>query len=220
MTPTPEVALLVALLALLGVLVNALVAASNARKRGQLDGKLLELKSRLDQINAMELAKVQAEHSSQLKSLEFDRTQHAAAEERRRGADSATFKKVAELLDPDHVIAFFQTHDFHGIYDRNDSAPLLRFLELSKRPDSEFLEPELEALRSSLFAISAELSQLLAQKTHPRQGTFSSVLPADCVNVERPPWVDQNADEINDCATRFIEAYESLVRHARHSHVA
>lgn len=220
MTPTPEIAVIIALLALFGVLINALVAANNARKRGELDTKLLEIKSKLDQFNAMEIAKVQAEHSAKLKSLEFDRLQNAAAEERRRTADSANLTKLLEILDPNQVIAFLRTHDFNGIYDRNESDPLLRFLEMSKRPDSEFLAPQLEALRGSLLTVGSKLSQLLAFKTHPRQGTFSSVLPQNQVNEERPAWVNENAEEINGCATSFVEAFEKLVREARLSHVA
>ena len=218
MTPSPEIALFVGLLALLGVLVNALVAANNSRKRGELDAKLVELKSRLDQFNALELAKVQAEHSVKLKTLEFDQTQHAASEEQRRSVDSANVAKLLEVLDPERVISFLRTHDFHGIFDRDECDSLFRFLEISKRPDAEFLEPELEALRSSLVSIGSKLSRLLALKTHPRQGTFSSVLPESQVNEERPAWVNKNADEINDSATAFVEVFEQLVRHARLSH--
>lgn len=216
---TPEIALYVGLLALVGVLVNALVAANNARKRGELDAKLIEVKSRLDQFNAVELAKVQAEHSAKLKTLEFERAQYAAAEERRRTADSANLANLLAVLDPDHVISFLRTHDFSGIYDRDETDPIFRFIELSKRPDSEFLEPELEALRGSLVSVASKLSRLLALKTHPRQGTFGSVLPESLVNDERPAWVNQNADEINECATAFVAAFEDLVRRARVSHV-
>ena len=215
MPQTPELALALALIALFGVLVNALVAANNARKRGELDAKLLELKSKLDQFNALELARIQAEHGAKLKALEFDRTQHAAAEERCRSADSSTFNKILETLDQDQVISFLRTHDFNGTYDRNESDPILRFIDLSKRPDSEFLNPELENLRTSLFDMAKTLAGLLAIKTHPRQNTFSSVLPESLVNHVRPAWVDENADEINDCATSFVEIFEKLVRHAR-----
>ena len=216
---TPEIALYVGLFALFGTLINALVAANNARKQRELDAKHLELKARLDQVNAVEIARVQAEHSVKLKTLELDRAQNVAAGERRRMADSATLAKLLEVLDPDRLIAFLRTHDFNGIYDRNESDGIFRFLELSKRPDSEFLERQLESLRVALVSVASKLSGLLALKTHPRQGTFSSVLPESQVNKERPVWVNRNADEINDCATALVEAFEGLVRHARLSHV-
>lgn len=218
MTVSPEIALTVGLLALFGALVNALVAANNSRKRRELDAKLVELKSRLDQVNAIELAKVQAEHSVKLKTLEFERTHNAASEERRRSADSAILAKILEVLDPERLISFLRDHDFHGTFDRNDHDSLRRFLEMSKRPDCEFLEPELETLRSSLVSIGSSLSRMLALKTYPRKGTFSSVLPEQQVNEERPSWVDKNADELNGCATDFVEAFDKLVRHARISH--
>jgi hypothetical protein len=133
--------------------------------------------------------------------------------------DASTLTSILAVLGPDNVIAFLRNHDFAGIYDREEGEPLLRFLELSRRPDSEFLNPELEQLRESLVALGARLAKLLALKTHPRQGTFSSVLPENMVNEIRPAWIDANAEEINDCATAFVDAFEKLVRHARKAHV-
>jgi hypothetical protein len=97
MNATPDAALAVAALALIGVLVTALVAAYNARKRGALDRELTELKEqlaatnagqlaekqanleaglaqvkgRLDRANAEKLADQQAEHSQRLQDIEF-----------------------------------------------------------------------------------------------------------------------------------------------------
>lgn len=207
-----------ALVALVGVLFNALVSIWNARKRGDLDRQLLELKATLDKVNALELAKVQAEHSAKLKSLEQDRTMQAAVDERRRKADSENLKTILSVLDPDRVMAFLRDHDFGGIYDREDTEPLHRFLELSQRPDAEFLSSDLENMRRSLVEGGTRLSRLLALKTHPRHGTFSSVVPENLINEERPPWVNQNAEEINDAATEFVQAFERLVRHARAAH--
>ena len=215
MPQTPEIALLLALIALFGVLVNALVAANNARKRGEIDQKLLEFKAKLDHLNAIDLAKVQAEHSEKLKSLEFDSKNSSEADERRRTADSATLLKILEILDPGNAIAFLREHDFNGTYNRHDSDPVFAFLEFSKRPESEFLDSDLENIRDKLIAIGTALSRLLALKTHPRQSTFNSVLPERYVNEIRPKWVDENAEELNDTASKFVEVYESLIRSAR-----
>ena len=217
MPQTSDIALFVALIALFGALVNALVAANNARKRGEIDQKLLELKSKLDHFNAIELARVQAEHSQKLKSLEFDRTKNLEAEDRRRSADSATLLKILEILDPGKAIAFLRNHDFNGTYNRDDSDPLFAFLEFSKRPESEFLDSDLETIRDELIAVGAALARLLAIKTHPRQGTFSSVLPDGLVNEIRPKWVDENAEKINDTASAFVDVYDKLIRSARAS---
>lgn len=183
-----------------------------------MDRQLLEVKANLDKLNALELAKVQAEHSAKLKAIEQGRANQNAAAERRRTADAATLKNILEVLDLDTVIAFLRSHDFGGLYDRESTEPLMRFLELSRRPDAEFLNPDLEQQRESLVETGGRLARLLALKTHPRQGTFSSVVPESMINEKHPPWIDQNAKEINDTATDFVASFEKLVRRARSAH--
>jgi hypothetical protein len=218
MSSNPEVAFGVALLALVGVFFTALMAGWNARKRGEVDRQLLEVKANLDKLNALELAKVQAEHSAKLKAIEQDRANQNAAEERRRSADAATLKNILDALNPDTVIAFLRNHDFGGLYNRESTEPLKRFLALSRRPDAEFLNPVLEQQRESLIETGDRLVRLLALKTHPRQGTFSSVVPESMINEKHPPWIDENAKEINDTATEFVDSFENLVRRARSAH--
>ena len=213
--PSFDPAIVIALIALFGALINALVAANNARKRGDLDSRLLELKANLDKLNAVDLARVQAEHTTRLKELEFDRTDQRAKDDRRRSADTATLLTIIEVLQPDHIIAFLRTHDFSGIYNRDDTDPIFRFLELAKRPDNEFLNPELEIKRTRLIVVARSLSRSLGVKTHPRQGTFNSVLPETLINEERPQWVDDNAEELNRYSDEFVQSYEELVRSAR-----
>jgi hypothetical protein len=215
MPSTPEIALAVALIALFGVMVNALVAANNARKRGELDEKLIQLKATLDQLNAVEMAKVQAEFSERLKLLEFDRSKQTADDDRKRKADAATLASILKTLEPNGIIAFLREHDFGGLFNRNDIAPLGRFIDQASQPDQEFLTSELEELRSRLVLLGRTLSNLIGAKTYPRHGNFNSVLPENLVNVERPPVIRENATKLNDTATDFVDSFDELVRKAR-----
>ncbi len=215
MPSTPEIALTIALIALFGVMVNALVAANNARKRGELDEKLIQLKATLDQLNAVEMAKVQAGFSERLKLLEFDRSKQTADDDRKRKADAATLASILKTLEPDGIIAFLREHDFGGLFNRNDIAPLRRFIDQASRPDQEFLTSELEELRSRLVLLGHTLSSLIGAKTYPRHGNFNSVLPENLVNVERPPVIRENATKLNDTATDFVDSFDELVRKAR-----
>jgi hypothetical protein len=215
MPNTPEIALIVALIALTGVLVNALVTLYNARKRGNIDEQLLKLKAELDQLNAREMARVQTEHTETLKKLEFERTQELADGERKRKADSERFAFILELLNPQEVIAFLREHDFGGMFDRKKIAPLNRFVDISTNPEQTFLFTELEQQRVQLAERARALSKLLGLNTHPRQGPFSSVLPENYINEVRPAWVDENATEINDAATSFVKAFEEFVYQCR-----
>lgn len=219
MTPSPEIALVVAVIALLGVVLTAAVAIFNARSRADIDAQLVELKSRFDQLNAMELAKVQAQHSAKLKELEFERSQKADAYERSRRIDSAAMKNIMSALDQDRTISFLRDHDFNGIFDRQDCNSIYGFLALSERPESEFLNPQLEELRIALVQLAKKLATSIALKTFPRHGSFSSALPEAHINDERPDWVSANATEINENATNFVGAFDTLVRQARVLHM-
>lgn len=211
---TPEVALIAALLALLGVLVNALITANNARKSRELDQKLVRLKAQLDQLNAVDLIRVQSEHSERLKTLEFTRAQRAADDERKRQTDAATLAAILTVI-PARLIQFLKQHDFGGTFNREELAPLDVFLSEAASPDREFLINELETLRTRLLESGRNLSKLIGFKTFPREHTFSSVLPAAALLGPRPDWVDDNASELNNAAEEFVSAFEELVRSSR-----
>lgn len=211
---TPEVALIAALLALLGVLVNALITANNARKSRELDQELVRLKAQLDQLNAVDLIRVQSQHSERLKTLEFTRAQRAADDERKRQTDAATLAAILTVI-PARLIQFLKQHDFGGTFNREELAPLDAFLSEASHPDREFLISELETLRTRLLESGRNLSNLIAFKTFPREHTFSSVLPAEAVLGPRADWVDDNASELNNAAEEFVSAFEELVRSSR-----
>lgn len=215
MPSTPETALLIALIALLGTLANVLVNANNARKRGELDKKLVQIKAQLDQLNAVEIAKIQADLNERLNLIEFNRAQMAADDARKRTADTATLSSIIKILEPDNIIAFLREHDFGGIFNRDDVAPLHRFIDHASRPDQEFLIPELEEIRLQLLISARELSKLIGATTYPRHGSFNSVLPENLVNSERTSLIYKNAANLNAAATNFVDLFDKLVRKSR-----
>lgn len=210
-----DIALGVALLALVGTLVNGVVSVFNSRKRRELDRSLMKLQAKLDKLNATELANVQATYAEKLKKLEHVQALETEAGERRRKSDSDNLGRITSVLQPEHVTSFFKQHDFSGTYNREDTKPLYEFCRISKLPGSEFLTPELEEIRCSLVQLANDLANILGYKTHPRNEEFSSVLPEKYLNEVRPDWVDENAQEINECATEFAECYEKLIRNGR-----
>jgi hypothetical protein len=215
MTPTPELALVVALVALVGVALTAAATIYNARKRGAIDERLLRLKAELDQVNAREIAQVQAKHSERLKKLEFDRSQDSSDGERVRKIDSATFRKLLEFFDPQETIAFLRDHDFGGAFNRDYVSPLHNFVNVSSGPEHAFVSIELEHTRQPVVEAARTLSKLIGVKTFPTQGNLHSVLPSEYVNEMRPSWVTQNAAEINTAATKFVTSFEHLVKECR-----
>ncbi len=96
MNNNPDIALVVAALALIGVLATAFVAAYNARRRGELDDKLTAVKARLDAGHSQELKRIEFEQSKQLKEIESRLAELGAAEQRRRDREQI----VARYREP------------------------------------------------------------------------------------------------------------------------
>jgi hypothetical protein len=211
MSVTPETALLVALIALGGVLVNALITLVNARKRATLDERLLLLKAQLDG----EVTRIQQAHAERLASLEHIQAQEAVDRARVQKVDASRLRALLQDLDPVKTIAFFREHDFGGAFRTEDIRPLYRFVERAPDPDQSFLDPSLEELRVELLNSGKALASTLAMKTSPTSAELSSVLPDAHKGVPRPDWVNANARKLNELATAFVEKFDQLVRTAR-----
>ena len=189
MTITPEITITVALIALFGVMVNVFVAVNNARKRGELDERL--------------------------KLIELDRKDKSADDDRKRIADAATLVSILKSLEPESLIAFLRHKDFGATFRSEEIQPLRRYIYFASRPDQEFLTKELEVLRCQLLFCGQTLLDLIGGGTYPRRDDFSSVLPEEFIHAERPQFVEDNAAEINNAATEFVNSFDSLVREAR-----
>jgi hypothetical protein len=161
------------------------------------------------------LARVQAEYNERLKKLEFDLEKDKKSIERKIAGDQKTLSLIIEIFDESDSIGFLREHDFGGLFNREYIKPLNEFVYVSKNPDQKMLIEELEDLRIQLVDKATNLSKLLGLKTHPRKGTFSSVLPEEYQTKIRPKWVDEAANEINDAATEFVNLYEEFIHKAR-----
>ena len=211
MNVSPELALAVALLALVGVLVTALVALFNARKRGDIDERLLLLKTQLDG----DVTRIQQAHAERLAKLEHSQALEAADRARIKKADGVRLQALLQELDPKWIITFLRDHDFGGAFRRDDITALFRFVERTSDPDQDFLDAELQGLYLNLVATGKALSNAIALKTAPTNADLNSVLPLESRGVPRPAWVDENAKVLNDRANDFVGAFDSLIRAAR-----
>lgn len=211
MIVTPELAFTVALIALLGVLVTALVTIFIARRRGDLDERLLKLKAQLDAANTAEMANVQHSHAERLAKLEHSNNLETEERARILKADGTRLKALLETLDPKQIISFLRDHDFGGAFRREEIFPLYRFVERADDPDQDFLDPEIEEIRRRLISAARVLSNNIALKTWPTVRDFNSARPNDVP----PARGDTNARELNDAATKFVGLFDELVRRAR-----
>jgi hypothetical protein len=210
---------IIALFALAGVILNICATIYLARRRADFDAKVVELKSKYDQLNAVEMAEIQANNSAKLKELEKRLSQESENAERNRQADSVVMKKIIAAVEPEHSLSFLRSHDFNGTFDRDDLKPVRRLLHLAEDVSCEFLDPILEELRVLALDAAMKLSSSVSLKTYPRQGSYSSVVPESAINDEYSSRFSAAAQEINENATKFADAFENLMRKARASHV-
>jgi hypothetical protein len=129
--------------------------------------------------------------------------------------DIAVFEELLALLAPNGVISFLRNHDFGGSFSREDIAPLHTFVVLGENPDSEFIDPSLEKERQKLHESASQLAMSIATKTAPNSRDLLSVLPKRLADSPRPEWVKQEAKELNEAATEFVELYDNFVRFCR-----
>jgi len=201
---------MVAGLALAGVLITALVAVGNARKRNALDERLLLLKTKLEG----DVTRLEQLHAEQLARLEHALTCEAEERARVRKADATRLKVLLEELDPAGLVAFLRDHDFGSSFVGERIMPLFRFADGSVDPHRDFLDARLQVLYQALVDSSRQLSNGLALKTAPKTATLHEVIPVGEFG-ERPKLAWEHAKQLNELATQFVEAFDRLVRAAR-----
>jgi hypothetical protein len=211
--------MIVALLALAGAILNIIATVYLARRRADFDAQVVELKSKFDQLNALEMAQVQANNSVKLKELENRFSRETELTERNRQADCVVMGKIIGAVEPEHSMSFLRSHDFNGTFDREDLKPVRRLLNLAEDVSCEFLDPSLEELRLLVIDAAMKFSSSVSLKTFPRHGTYSSVVPQAEVNTDYSSRFFAAGKEINENATKFVNTFEELMRRARASHV-
>jgi len=211
--------MIVALIALVGVILNIIATIYLAKRRANFDAQVVELKAKFDQLNALELAQVQANNSVKLKELENRLFRESELTERNRQADSVVMGRIIAAVEPEHSMSFLRLHDFNGTFNREDLKPVRRLLNLAEDVTCEFLDPSLEESRLLVIGAAMKFSSSVSLKTFPRHGTYSSVVPESDDDADYLGRFSEAGKEINENATKFVNTFEELIRRARASHV-
>jgi hypothetical protein len=89
-----------------------------------------------------------------------------SASEEHRQLDRALFRRIAGVLPPDGTMLRLSEFDVEGLFKFDDvSTDFLGMLDLSRRPDIEFLDEDLEAARGELIVATNKFLDLLAKYT-------------------------------------------------------
>jgi len=128
--------------------------------------------------------------------------------------DKKVYLVLVKVLPWDGSINFLRINDFNGTPFRlsklND---LHKFEYLSNDPTFEFIDPDLEAIRSKLLYFVSEFLLLIALKTFPTKNHEFNSVPKDW-ELENPRQFHSIVNKIHKTANSIVNTYSTLLRTA------
>lgn len=130
--------------------------------------------------------------------------------------DRQVFAQLKEQLPYFPTFDYLKGRNFAGFaFEKDPLTPMGRYAHYGDRPENEFLDVELESIRSELLAAIRIFSRGLAEHTWPLEANpkLSSV-PQEW-EEDRPERFRQAVDEIHRAADEVEDKYSTLIRLAR-----
>ena len=127
--------------------------------------------------------------------------------------DQQTFSDIKEALPYSGVIRFLEQHDFGAPFKLDRLDPLYKFAEQSGDPSAEFLDSDLEGMRSELIRSISEFANYLSTNTWPTHSGFQSI-PREWAETQPVQHTDV-VRNLNALGTAVTTAYSILVRESR-----
>jgi hypothetical protein len=131
-------------------------------------------------------------------------------------ADKKLFERLLLSLRWESEIAFLRNHDFTGSFRNEKINPFHDFYHEQENPAAEFLDSDLEALRSSLVAAVGTFLDNIGQYTFVRN------INTGVAGVEKE-WEYRNPEawqeaitKLNSSSNLVVEQYAQLLRACRH----
>lgn len=130
-------------------------------------------------------------------------------------ADKKLFSQFLEDLPSSRSISFIDQHNMAGFsFPEAPIRELERFHVLWANAESEFLDPEMEGLRSKLYELVGKYIGLIAENTFPVGVTGRFTVP--------PEWEERNpkkffevVEKLHGTAAEIVTTHQSLVRLGR-----
>lgn len=127
--------------------------------------------------------------------------------------DLRLLAKLRELLGPADI-KFFREHDFLGSFPNEPMNRLFEYLETWTTVEHEFIDAEVGVAHGK-FRKKAKALGLVLSKYTTNNGDFSTVKPPGPQTGPTPDWVKEEAEEINQKASDFVEAHQEFLKFAR-----
>jgi hypothetical protein len=128
--------------------------------------------------------------------------------------DRALYDRLIKLLPSDGIIDFINKNNMAGFpFDIDRLGPLDEFINTWDNAVHEFLDPDLEHVKSELHSRCREYSQLIGKYTFPNNNGQQSV-PPDW-EIAEPKKFECAVRELHNKAQEVVESHARLVRMAR-----
>jgi hypothetical protein len=129
--------------------------------------------------------------------------------------DRKVFEKIRELLPSSQAIAFIRTNNFAGFSFRMSMVdPFYEFERWARLPDSEFLDADLEHLRSNLAEAVEDFTDLITGETYTASSPDYASVPPEWES-EQPARFDRVVSAIHSSAAKVCVAFDALIRSGR-----
>ena len=128
--------------------------------------------------------------------------------------DQKLFQDFQSAFPFEPAVRLLREHDFGDAFSKGDIKSLYRFYEEWDQPEKEFLDSDLQAELSILYAAASRLSNHLAEKTVPVRGEnlVSVYSDRDRASGPRNAHVLEDARVLNEEARLFVPVYENFLR--------
>ena len=128
--------------------------------------------------------------------------------------DKQVYELLVRVLPWDGSINFIRTNNFAGFsFDLARLDDLHEFEHHCKNPAFEFIDPDLETLRASLFGGVDEFTRTIAIETFPTHTSGWNAVPDEWED-EQPERFSRVVNKLHRDAARIVEAYGNLLKTA------
>lgn len=146
-----------------------------------------------------------------LDSLEFQKQRE------RREMDIRLFESLTELLPSNgRAMSLAREQDFSNSFAIAAVEPVTEFVQTWDNAEHEFLNKRIEAQKKSLLELASDFTLKIAQYTSPTGNGRQSAIPSRMnVDFGFPEYLKKEIRELNEAASAFHHAHQSLIRLAR-----
>ncbi len=128
--------------------------------------------------------------------------------------DKRVYEILVSVLPWDGSINFIRTNNFAGFsFQRSLLDDLNKFEYQCKNPAFEFIDPDLETLRATLYELIDSFTMTIATQTFTMSNVEWSFVPEEW-ELDQPERFDSVVKEIHGTAQKIVETYSALVKTA------